>query len=228
MQELMVPAKKDTIVFGMSLGPAPRSGGGGGGEGEEEVQEEKKPAKPTRVADVKSRVSKNAACRGRRSRRTVHPGVLHEGRSEAVQDAWDGAGCELSPLRVTFLTGCPGLKLLGFKDRSELRFEDNVKHSLFIYPNEDAFNGSTRTFTALLQTLAKKDKIGLVVGLTRSNSSPAFYAMVPQEEVLDQAGAQTVPPGFHLICIPFADDIRSATVEKSEQGERGGCFSEGA
>ena len=40
----------------------------------------------------------------------------------------------------------PGLKLLGFKDRSELRFEDNVKHSVFIYPNEDAFTGSTRTF----------------------------------------------------------------------------------
>lgn len=30
----------------------------------------------------------------------------------------------------------PGLKLLGFKDRSELQFEDNIKHSLFIYPDE--------------------------------------------------------------------------------------------
>ena len=29
-----------------------------------------------------------------------------------------------------------GIKLLGFKDRSELRFEDNVKHSQFIYPDE--------------------------------------------------------------------------------------------
>lgn len=113
----------------------------------------------------------------------------------------------------------PGLKLLGFKDRSELRFEDNVKHSVFIYPNEDAFNGSTRTFAALLDVLARKEKIGLVVGITRSNGSPAFYAMLPQEEVLDSAGAQTVPPGFHLIYIPFADDIRSATVESSHAGE---------
>jgi ATP-dependent DNA helicase 2 subunit 1 len=30
----------------------------------------------------------------------------------------------------------PGLKLLGFKKRKELRFEDNVKHSLFLFPNE--------------------------------------------------------------------------------------------
>lgn len=28
------------------------------------------------------------------------------------------------------------MKLLGFKDRSELAFEDNVKHSVFIYPDE--------------------------------------------------------------------------------------------
>ena len=30
----------------------------------------------------------------------------------------------------------PGLKLLGFKDETELAIEDNVRHSLFIYPDE--------------------------------------------------------------------------------------------
>jgi hypothetical protein len=29
-----------------------------------------------------------------------------------------------------------GIKLLGFKDRHELAFEDNIKHSQFIYPDE--------------------------------------------------------------------------------------------
>ena len=29
-----------------------------------------------------------------------------------------------------------GIKLLGFKDRSEPLFEDNIKHSTFIYPDE--------------------------------------------------------------------------------------------
>lgn len=29
-----------------------------------------------------------------------------------------------------------GIKLLGFKDRDELAFEDSIKHSLFIYPDE--------------------------------------------------------------------------------------------
>ena len=30
-----------------------------------------------------------------------------------------------------------GVYLLGFKDNSELLFEDNVKHSTFVYPDED-------------------------------------------------------------------------------------------
>lgn len=39
--------------------------------------------------------------------------------------------------RPSYLTlEIAGIKLLGFKDRDELRFEDNIKHSHFIYPNE--------------------------------------------------------------------------------------------
>ncbi|KAH7106410.1 Ku DNA-binding complex, Ku70 subunit [Auriculariales sp. MPI-PUGE-AT-0066] len=109
----------------------------------------------------------------------------------------------------------PGLKLLGFKDRSELRFEDNIKHSHFLYPNEEPFPGSTRTFTALLQVLLDKNRVGVVVGVLRANSAPAFYALLPQAEVLDDAGAQVVPPGFHLIVYPFADEIRSAGVTEA-------------
>ena len=30
-----------------------------------------------------------------------------------------------------------GIQLLGFKDHSELLFEDNIRHSTFIYPDED-------------------------------------------------------------------------------------------
>ncbi|KAF5374543.1 hypothetical protein D9757_012406 [Collybiopsis confluens] len=33
----------------------------------------------------------------------------------------------------------PGFKLFGFKPRKELKFEDNVKHSLFIYPEENVY-----------------------------------------------------------------------------------------
>ncbi|KAJ8077604.1 ATP-dependent DNA helicase II subunit 1 [Marasmius tenuissimus] len=109
----------------------------------------------------------------------------------------------------------PVIKLLGFKDRSELAFEDNIKHSVFIYPDEMAYSGSKRTFSALLKSMVKKDKIGLVLALTRRNSSPTFCALLAQEEKIEEGG-WTEPAGFHLIPLPFADDIRSAPIDKGE------------
>ncbi|KIJ51081.1 hypothetical protein M422DRAFT_158695 [Sphaerobolus stellatus SS14] len=114
----------------------------------------------------------------------------------------------------------PGLRLLGFKDRTELAFEDNIKHSTFIYPDEVAYSGSIRTFSALLKSMVKKDKIGLVLGITRRNSAPMFYALLPQEK-LDEDGAQVDPPGFHLQPLPYADDIRAAPIEEAARaGEK--------
>ncbi|EIW57977.1 ku70-like protein [Trametes versicolor FP-101664 SS1] len=107
----------------------------------------------------------------------------------------------------------PGIKLLGFKDRSELAFEDNVKHSVFVYPDEMTYSGSKRTFTALLRTMIKKEKIAIVLALMRRNASPVFCAVLPQAEKVDESGWRE-PPGFHLIPLPFADDIRAASQQK--------------
>ncbi|KAF5345659.1 hypothetical protein D9757_014209 [Collybiopsis confluens] len=104
----------------------------------------------------------------------------------------------------------PGFKLLGFKPRKELKFEDNVKHSLFIYPDENTYSGSKRTFTALLKSMAKKKVIALALGLVRRNATPTIYAVLPQEEDREEME----PGGFHIIPMPFADDIRSAPVEE--------------
>jgi hypothetical protein len=43
-----------------------------------------------------------------------------------------------------------------------------------------SYAGSKRTFSALLKTLVKKKKIGLVLALTRRNASPYFCALLPQ------------------------------------------------
>lgn len=105
-----------------------------------------------------------------------------------------------------------GIKLLGFKDASELAIEDNIKHATFIYPDEQvyivllafdivtyssttqAYSGSKRTFNALLKTLVKKNKIGLVRVLLRSNASPLICALVPQVcRVLDYTRFMILP-----------------------------------
>lgn len=48
---------------------------------------------------------------------------------------------EIKSLRTLGLR--PGIKLLGFKDSTELRIEDNVKHSIFIFPNEQVRSFAT-------------------------------------------------------------------------------------
>ena len=122
---------------------------------------------------------------------------------------------ELRSLRTFDLE--PSIKLLGFKDRSELVFEDNVRHSLFIYPDEETYAGSRRTFTALLSSMVKKGKFGLVRALTRRNASPSFCALLPQEGGESEGWAE--PSGFHLITLPFADDIRAAPIDEGFRGE---------
>ena len=80
--------------------------------------------------------------------------------------------------------------------------------------------------------MVQKTKIGLVLTLFRRNSTPSFCAMLPQvlnfmdscisllklsyaqKEDLDESE----PGGFHLISLPFADDIRSAPIEEAARG----------
>ncbi|THU98368.1 Ku DNA-binding complex Ku70 subunit [Dendrothele bispora CBS 962.96] len=119
---------------------------------------------------------------------------------------------ELRSLRTLGME--PSIKLLGFKDQSSLAFEDNTKHSVFIYPDDFTYSGSKRTFAALLKSMVKKEKVGLVLALTRRNSSPTFFALLPQQEKLDESGWMEEPGGFHLVPLPFADDIRAAKYEE--------------
>lgn len=36
-------------------------------------------------------------------------------------------------------------------------------------------------------------------------------------EILDEDGIQTVPPGFHVIYLPFTDDIRPVKIDNAKQ-----------
>ncbi|KAH7312787.1 Ku DNA-binding complex, Ku70 subunit [Rhizoctonia solani] len=108
----------------------------------------------------------------------------------------------------------PSIKILGFKDINTIPFDANVKRAIFIHPNEAAVTGSIRTFKALLDSMLKKQKYALTRCLFRRNSSIIFCAMVPQAEVMDEE-TQVEPAGFHLIPLPFADDIRQPTIERS-------------
>ncbi|WWD03626.1 hypothetical protein V865_001681 [Kwoniella europaea PYCC6329] len=102
----------------------------------------------------------------------------------------------------------PQIKILGFQSPDHLAFEENLKHSYFIYPNENEYTGSTRTFAAMLKSCIKFNKHALALSRFRTNTQPEFCVLIPQEESFTKDGGQDQPPGFHVIILPFRDDIR--------------------
>uniref|UniRef100_T1J442 ATP-dependent DNA helicase 2 subunit 1 n=1 Tax=Strigamia maritima TaxID=126957 RepID=T1J442_STRMM len=102
----------------------------------------------------------------------------------------------------------PGLVLLGFKPRKYLKTHHFVKASHFIYPSDDEVSGSRSVFAALLTKCIEKKVIGICRYIARANSLPRMVAMIPQDEEIDGNNLQRTPPGFHLLILPFADDLR--------------------
>lgn len=103
----------------------------------------------------------------------------------------------------------PGLRLMGFKPRDTLKPHFNIKTASFIYPDESIVKGSTTAFAALLDRMLALDQIGIARLTQRANTAPRFVALLPQKEEFDEDGVQLLPPGLHVIYLPFADDIRA-------------------
>ena len=50
----------------------------------------------------------------------------------------------------------------------------------------------------------------------RKGSPPRLVALLPQAELIDQIGTQIKAPGFNMIILPFADDIRHLRFDAEE------------
>lgn len=97
-------------------------------------------------------------------------------------------------------------------------------------------SGSACLFTALLTKCSERNVFALCRCISRRNYPPRFVALVPQKEEVDEGKVQVTPPGnkvwiswrcpdwwtaahpamttcpgsgFHVIFLPYADDIRA-------------------
>lgn len=105
--------------------------------------------------------------------------------------------------------GNPGLFLQGFKPKARLKMQYNVKNAKFIRPDESVITGSKQLFAAMLQKCLDKDVVAICRLVARYNSAPTFVALLPQPEVEATAdNPRGNPAGFHVITLPFADDMR--------------------
>ena len=78
-----------------------------------------------------------------------------------------------------------GMTLMGFKPKSYLKCYHNVKHSMFVFPDEKKVVGSSQCADALIKEMIRKDKIAIVRVQVRENTSVRFCALLAQEEKFD-------------------------------------------
>lgn len=104
----------------------------------------------------------------------------------------------------------PGIKLMGFKSFDSIKPYYNIRESYFLYPDESMTNGASQTCDALIKQMLNKNKVAIVKFIPREGSNIRFCALIAQKECFDEDYFQT-PPGFNLIFLPYADEIRSNT-----------------
>lgn len=125
-------------------------------------------------------------------------------------------------------------KLVGFKDANTISWHYNLTKSIFLYPSDSTLINSKRAFTALYNSLIKKNKVAIVWAVPRQNSTPIMGALMPypsdesEVEVLKQHYLSTIskennvandsktlyPMGLYFVPLPFADDIRDKPTKK--------------
>jgi len=68
---------------------------------------------------------------------------------------------------------------------------------------------------ALIKSLSKKDKIAIARLVAREGGAVRMVALLPQEEMVDPDDGQITPPGFHIIFLPFAEDLWDVEEDKN-------------
>lgn len=99
----------------------------------------------------------------------------------------------------------------------------------FMFPDDHNIKGSSELTHVLIKTLgihlntyiyplhfdisvyvAKKGLVGIVTFQRSKSSTPTLAMLLPQLEVIsDVDGCQEHPEGFHVITLPYCDDLRT-------------------
>jgi len=101
-----------------------------------------------------------------------------------------------------------GMSLLAFRPMDTFRPWHQLRQPDFCYPDEHAVPGSFRAFVCLHAAMLEREVYAVCAFVRSPSSEPRLVAAVPQGEVRDEGGAQITPPGFHLIHLPYSDDVR--------------------
>uniref|UniRef100_A0A5K3EZ85 Ku domain-containing protein n=1 Tax=Mesocestoides corti TaxID=53468 RepID=A0A5K3EZ85_MESCO len=108
-----------------------------------------------------------------------------------------------------------GIHLLGFKPLKRLKPWYHLRAAQFVYPDEGLAKGSTLWFTTLLSVCLRRQIFAIALYVQRRGMPPRLVALVPQAEKLNENRSQIVSSGFHLVHLPYQEDVRQLTLPKS-------------
>ncbi|GAB1599908.1 X-ray repair cross-complementing protein 6-like [Argonauta hians] len=115
--------------------------------------------------------------------------------------------------------GEPGFSLLGFQSQEDLKLHYHVKPAHFIYPEEKSMSGSTCLFSALLDRCLNRNVVPICVYVSSKTSTPEYVALLPQKETFNENRSQLMPPGFHVIYLPYAEDFRTLNFNQTPKAQ---------
>jgi len=121
---------------------------------------------------------------------------------------------------ITILKGGiiePGIRLLGFTHKKNIMISFHFKTSIFLRPNNDIVEGSTRMFNTLLECCLEKNKCIMCFIKIRKGGKVHLSALIPQAEIINETGAQNHPSGFHVIFLPFHECLKPVKPTKDNQ-----------
>ena len=177
-----------------------------------------------------------AGCSGS-SAHPMWPGVTiarscldHCARHQAVESYYEFGGNKIAlsqeeVLKIRSMDVPQGITTIGFAPRKlVMKPGHNLRTSWLMRPDDKKAVNSSTTMRSFLKVLEEKDFVAICCIRKRSNEIARLHALVPQSEVRRDRKLIT-PEGFHVVPLPYADDVRSLPVgfELAQEGERGGA-----
>lgn len=102
----------------------------------------------------------------------------------------------------------PGIRLLGFTNKENIMIYYHFKTSIFLRPNNDVVESSTRMFNTLLECCLEKNKCIMCFLKIRKGGKVHLSVLIPQAEIINETGTQNHPSGFHVIFLPFLECLK--------------------
>lgn len=102
----------------------------------------------------------------------------------------------------------PGIRLLGFTNKENILILYHFKTSIFLRPNNDVIESSTRMFNTLLECCLEENKCIMCFLKIRKGGKVHLSALIPEAEIINETGTQNHPSGFHVIFLPFHECLK--------------------